>query len=253
MYIALRSYQWDKLSHEVRRCKDYDWVSGLTLHPLTVGDRILGRWRHSEAGRKWHLGEIRAVRLRHSAEASSITTYDVDYDDGDQESEVDRRNIKGKESRPGDPPGVFILFQKTTGKELPAKAVADSSTQIKISPQTKGVVKQTTIGTDKREHDSTGAEGGGGGVAWRGAEKGGKKRENEEEVSTDDEPLKKKKKRKKVKGLLGVDQGRLQKQKSKVRSAMCAVCTCIRMRVCVFVHAYMGARLCVRACVRLCV
>lgn len=116
-------------AHKLRRCRDFDWAEDLILHPLQVGDKILGRWRHPEAGRKWYRGVISGVDRKENGEL----VYDVAYDDGDREAKMLRKNIKGRETRAGEDvsPGSYIQFRVNTGKEIKtykrAKAKGDVS------------------------------------------------------------------------------------------------------------------------------
>ena len=90
----------------VRRCEDYDWLKDLVIHPLKVGDRVLARWNHKFSQRKWFPGRITQVVPDDTAHYGA--KYDVQYDDGDFEQNVDRRNVKAKESRNGDPCSVYV-------------------------------------------------------------------------------------------------------------------------------------------------
>ena len=87
--------------------KHFDWVHGLIVHPLVVGDAVLGRWAHGHGNTQWFKGTITAVYADKNAALGA--TYDISYVDGDKEEKVDRRNIKGKESR-AKTPQVYIVF-----------------------------------------------------------------------------------------------------------------------------------------------
>jgi hypothetical protein len=103
-------------ANKLRRCADFDWIEGLNILPLEVGDRILGRWRHSDAGRKWFPGIVVRIQTDQNGEL----VHDIDYDDGDQEEGMLRANIKGRETRngPDGRPGPCLKYKAGGGKEI---------------------------------------------------------------------------------------------------------------------------------------
>ena len=106
-------------SGNMRRSTDYDWIQGLRLHELVAGDRVLARWQHSAAGREWFPGRIADVNTQ-----GSTCTYSIRYDDGDWEEHVDRRNIKGKESREDSPAEFKRQEEPGRAKSTPQKRKA---------------------------------------------------------------------------------------------------------------------------------
>ena len=100
----------------MRRCHDFDWIEGLNILPLEVGDKILGRWKHKDAGRQWFPGKV--VRIQTNQNGDLV--HDICYDDDDYEEGVLRVNIKGRETRngPDGRPGPYLKYKEISGREI---------------------------------------------------------------------------------------------------------------------------------------
>jgi hypothetical protein len=225
-------------ANRVRRCEDFDWIEGLRLEPLLEGDEVHARFRHSAGHKSWYRGIVKAVRNRKNYAKQDAEMYDVEFEDGDEEEGIDRRNIRGKEFDADGQPVEYTdkgkfkqkMRKGKTQDELAHSPVRSETNESPSQQRSSGLESCVGRSTKPLEQATKPRDVGGAPCTFVDSSSEedtcmeGEAREPRQ-AAGDERLVVKQKKRKKVEELMSQDEARLKRQKAQVVVSFLCMCS----------------------------